>query len=388
MHRPALREQLARLRRLPALGVGDPRALRVRAGRHLARRARGPRAVDAGAGARRLSGQRPTSGRTACIGTFPRHAQTVRSAPLPPAHGRAERRLRGHGAAAVAHARAREQRPPRPGGPAVARARRHAALGRGPDGDRPLLPPRPQAARGQRQPHDVADGQVGHGRWSPSAPPSPGTVQVRATHLATPTAIQLVAKPVRVDVAALHAGPGARGPAVRLLQQRLAAKGYVVGQRGLFDQRTGARRARLPQGRPAWRARRSPTPALFKAVLAGKGTLQGAPPRARQARRGRPLAPGHRPHPGREGAAHLPGELGQAVDADDPGQLPGLLEDARASTPRACTTPTTSSAASRSTATPTVPVFAASHGCLRVPIPDAISIFRWIKIGDIVDVYP
>ena len=35
-----------------------------------------------------------------------------------------------------------------------------------------------------------------------------------------------------------------------------------------------------------------------------------------------------------------------------------------------------------------VPVFAASHGCLRVPIPDAISVFSWIKIGDIVDVYP
>ncbi len=35
-----------------------------------------------------------------------------------------------------------------------------------------------------------------------------------------------------------------------------------------------------------------------------------------------------------------------------------------------------------------VPVFAASHGCLRIPNPDAVSVFRWIKIGDIVDVYP
>ena len=35
-----------------------------------------------------------------------------------------------------------------------------------------------------------------------------------------------------------------------------------------------------------------------------------------------------------------------------------------------------------------VPVFAASHGCLRIPIPDAVSVFRWIRIGDIVDVYP
>ncbi|MGZ6696248.1 MAG: L,D-transpeptidase [Solirubrobacteraceae bacterium] len=34
-----------------------------------------------------------------------------------------------------------------------------------------------------------------------------------------------------------------------------------------------------------------------------------------------------------------------------------------------------------------VPVFAASHGCLRVPIPDAIPIYRWLSLGDIVDVY-
>src|SRR5258705_10015790 len=39
-----------------------------------------------------------------------------------------------------------------------------------------------------------------------------GAVEVRATHLATPTAPQLLATPVRVNVAALHARPGARGP--------------------------------------------------------------------------------------------------------------------------------------------------------------------------------
>ena len=35
-----------------------------------------------------------------------------------------------------------------------------------------------------------------------------------------------------------------------------------------------------------------------------------------------------------------------------------------------------------------VPVFPASHGCLRVPIPDALSLFNWIRIGTPVDVYP
>jgi len=35
-----------------------------------------------------------------------------------------------------------------------------------------------------------------------------------------------------------------------------------------------------------------------------------------------------------------------------------------------------------------VPTYPASHGCLRVPIPDAKSLFNWIRIGTPVDVYP
>jgi lipoprotein-anchoring transpeptidase ErfK/SrfK len=34
-----------------------------------------------------------------------------------------------------------------------------------------------------------------------------------------------------------------------------------------------------------------------------------------------------------------------------------------------------------------VPVFPASHGCLRVPVPDAVPICRWVAMGDRVDVY-
>ena len=35
-----------------------------------------------------------------------------------------------------------------------------------------------------------------------------------------------------------------------------------------------------------------------------------------------------------------------------------------------------------------VPTFPASHGCLRVPVPNARSIYDWLRIGDRVDVYP
>lgn len=34
-----------------------------------------------------------------------------------------------------------------------------------------------------------------------------------------------------------------------------------------------------------------------------------------------------------------------------------------------------------------VPVFAASHGCLRIPIPDAPAVFSWVRVGYRVDIY-
>lgn len=34
-----------------------------------------------------------------------------------------------------------------------------------------------------------------------------------------------------------------------------------------------------------------------------------------------------------------------------------------------------------------VPTYNASHGCLRVPVPDALSIYRWVRYGTIIDTY-
>jgi lipoprotein-anchoring transpeptidase ErfK/SrfK len=35
-----------------------------------------------------------------------------------------------------------------------------------------------------------------------------------------------------------------------------------------------------------------------------------------------------------------------------------------------------------------VPTFAASHGCIRAPIPDASTIYGWARYGTRIDVYP
>jgi lipoprotein-anchoring transpeptidase ErfK/SrfK len=34
-----------------------------------------------------------------------------------------------------------------------------------------------------------------------------------------------------------------------------------------------------------------------------------------------------------------------------------------------------------------VPPYPASHGCLRIPIPDAAAVYAWVRIGYPVDVY-
>jgi lipoprotein-anchoring transpeptidase ErfK/SrfK len=34
-----------------------------------------------------------------------------------------------------------------------------------------------------------------------------------------------------------------------------------------------------------------------------------------------------------------------------------------------------------------VPTYAASHGCLRIPVPDAAAVYGWVKFGYAVDVY-
>lgn len=34
-----------------------------------------------------------------------------------------------------------------------------------------------------------------------------------------------------------------------------------------------------------------------------------------------------------------------------------------------------------------VPFYAASHGCLRIPIPDAAAVYTWVRVGYRVDIY-
>jgi hypothetical protein len=212
-----------------------------------------------------------------------------------------------------------------------------------------------------------------------------GRVTVRASHRATPQAGTAVARPLRVDALPRSVRSGSRGAAVRALQRQLAARGYVVGRLGLYDARTA--RAVLAFRKVSGLRRTSAADLrVMRRLAAGGGRF-------------RVRFPGH----------------GKHVEADLSRQVIALLRGGRVE--RIYHTST------GSTATPTirgsfrfvrsqpglnskgmfwsryfirgyaihgyhsVPVFPASHGCLRVPMADAKSIYDWIALGDRVDVY-
>jgi len=213
-----------------------------------------------------------------------------------------------------------------------------------------------------------------------------GRITVRATHLATPEQVKLVARRVRVDVLDAHVGPGASGPVVRILQRRLAGLHYAVPQSGAFDE--GTARAVIAYRKVNGLAR---IPVADKTVLRrvfrGAGTFHPRYPRhgkhieADLSRQVIALIRGskvQRIYPTSSGAPGSPTVLGSfRFYSKTPGtNAKGMVN---------------SSYFIRGYAVhgyASVPIFNASHGCLRVPIPNAIAIFDWISIGDRIDVYP
>jgi hypothetical protein len=213
-----------------------------------------------------------------------------------------------------------------------------------------------------------------------------GRVTVRATHRETPQQATLVANAKHVDVVRASSRPGSRGYGVRVLQRRLDDLGYVVGRRGHYDGRTA--RAVLAFRKVNGMARvTTADSAVTRRVLDGRGAFK----------------PRYRSH-----GRHVEADLSRQVLAlIDPG---GKVVATHHTASGAPATPTIrgsfrfyrkdfgrnalgmvhSSYFIRGYAIhgyPSVPTGPASHGCLRVPIPEALGIFRWIRHGNRIDVY-
>ena len=204
------------------------------------------------------------------------------------------------------------------------------AQGRGPDSDhgRAL-----QDARDAQRARQRAEGLRGSSRSPATAAPSCGCCSA-----ASPTAL--------LDVAQ------------RDLRQRDRTGGDGVAQ----DDRHGAHVQRV-RGRGARSGR-------------GSRRLPGPLPQARAPRRGRSRQQVMAliDNGGVERSTRSPRA---SRDADDLGSSASTARTP-GTTPRAWCTRSTSSAATRSTDTTSVPTYPASHGCLRKPIPDACPIFNWI----------
>jgi peptidoglycan hydrolase-like protein with peptidoglycan-binding domain len=231
-----------------------------------------------------------------------------------------------------------------------------------------------------------ADGS-GAGRFRVSfTSPLAGAVDVRAAHYADAAQGAFSARAPVVHVVSPNVGPGMQGQSVRLLQSELNALHYAVPLSGVFDEGTG--RALI--------AYRKMT-GLARVPLAGRGVFE-------RLARGAGGFRARYPQDGR----HVEADLTRQVLAEiEPGGRVRMLYTMSSGKP---STPTVighfnvymkapgvnsegmvdSNYFIRGYAIhgyPEVPTYAASHGCLRVPIPDAPAIFAWVREGTPVDVY-
>jgi hypothetical protein len=207
-----------------------------------------------------------------------------------------------------------------------------------------------------------------------------GRLAVRARHEGSRRIRTARAKVVRVRAFKPELGFGSRGALLRLFQKGLARMKYPVARTGIYDAATG--RAVMAY-RKLNRLTRSETPNadVIRAVLDGKGGYRVKHPRA-----------GH----------HVEADISRQILALVDGDRVVRIEPTSSGKP---STPTVMGVYRFYSKTPgtnshgmvysnyfirgyaihgyaDVPSYNASHGCLRIPIPDAIRVYNWIQLGD------
>ncbi|MBA2349780.1 MAG: murein L,D-transpeptidase [Solirubrobacterales bacterium] len=213
-----------------------------------------------------------------------------------------------------------------------------------------------------------------------------GRVTVRATHRGTAKLKTVKAHSTSVDVLPRYAGPGSSSSTIRALQARLDSLGYVVGRRGSFDARTG--RAVLAFRKNTGMARTTVADrSVFSKLAKGQGAFKVK-------------YPNHGRHIETDISKQVVALIGKG----------GKVERIYPTSTGAPSTPTIRGSFKvyrkdfgtnalgmvhaayfiRGYAIhgfKSVPTYNASHGCLRVPTPDALDVFRWVRYGTRVDTY-
>jgi hypothetical protein len=213
-----------------------------------------------------------------------------------------------------------------------------------------------------------------------------GTITVRASHRATSTMATILARSKSVFVMPTHLTPGATGTTVRVLQRHLAAMHFAVQVTGTYDQRTG--RGVLALQKLTGLARTSAVDihtmrevvagtARFKVRFPGDGKHVEASLSQQVIALINPHGRVYRIYPVSSGKPSTPTVLGRfSVYEKSPGyNSEGMYYSSYFIRGYAIHGYDPS------------PNYAASHGCLRTWIPDAIAIYDWLQIGNRVDVY-
>ena len=227
----------------------------------------------------------------------------------------------------------------------------------------------------------------GHGKFTVSfgAVKKPGTYFVRARHDATDK--QQAATSERASFGAVRAasGSGSNGQHVRLMQIGLRRLAYVAPLNGRHDAATG--RALMAFRKVNGMSRTfSANRNIMRALFAGRGGYKLRFPKAGKhaeadlsravlvlAERGKPVRIYHT-SPGAPSTPTVRGSF--RVYRKQPGtNAKGMVHSAYFIRGYAVH------------GYASVPTYPASHGCLRVPIPNARSIYNWLTMGTRVDVY-
>jgi peptidoglycan hydrolase-like protein with peptidoglycan-binding domain len=212
-----------------------------------------------------------------------------------------------------------------------------------------------------------------------------GVLALRAIHKAT--AKQAASKTAKLRFSSItpSAHTGSSGPNVRLLQHALAKLHYVTSRGGYYDDATA--RAIIAYRKVSGMSRiTTANRTIFRRLFAGRGGYKLRYPSA---------------------GKHVEFDWSRQVLVLADHGVPDRIYHASSGKP---STPTVFGTFSFYSKTPgtnakgmvdsnyfirgyaihgyaEVPTYAASHGCIRVPVPNAYSIFKWIDLGDRIFVY-
>ncbi len=230
------------------------------------------------------------------------------------------------------------------------------------------------------KPASGTDGSFSYGIKVPRA----GKVTVVVSHDAT-AQLGSMSTTHRLSAISGQAGPGASGPFVRLVQERLAALHVYVPRSGVYDEGTGLAVDAYHRLLHAGTSQNLDAQTL-DALLNGSGKFSVRDPGDGKHAEGNlsdqllALANGSQVYwifPISSGKPSTPTILGHFhVYSKVPGYLPDGMFDSNFFY--------TGYAIHGYNPAPDYP---ASHGCMRLPIVDAPAVFGWLQMGDAVDVY-